>query len=466
MGKKVEKIKKICPNCGREFEVRPCEDKRMECCCKQCNIEYHSTEKVCLNCGKTFRVPNCRKEAKFCCKECRKEYKYKQALETRICRYCNKEYQIQKSNDDLCCSNECYIAWKDEHSWITYKCDHCGKEFEILKSKLNGEQEKFYCCHKCSTEDNIQEIYVKCDNCGKEIRRTKSKIRDYNFCCIDCRSEYQSKTGTTIKTCEMCGNEYSVKNSRLDFSRFCSNECKSKWQSINLIGENSPTYEGVTANCSYCGELLHIKKYRKKIQKNFFCNRQCQTKYFQISANRTSKQRLADKKLARRSILNNQQTLTKPHILVNNILDKLNINYRIEELVKYFKIDTYLIDYNLGIEVNGDFWHCSPIRYKNKISYNRQLKGISRDKAKHTYVKKKYNYEILYIWESDIEKYSDVCENLIIEYIKRNGVLDNYHSFNYYLDEFGILKLKDNLIIPYQDLKRSQYRDKIQIKCE
>ena len=80
------------------------------------------------------------------------------------------------------------------------------------------------------------------------------------FCCVDCRSEYQSKAGTTIKICEMCSGEYSVKNSHRDSSRFCSNKCKSQWQSINLVGENSPTYEGVTANCAYCGELIHIKK--------------------------------------------------------------------------------------------------------------------------------------------------------------------------------------------------------------
>ena len=128
---------------------------------------------------------------------------------------------------------------------------------------------------------------------------------------------------------------------------------------------------------------------------------------------------MADKALARRSILNNQQTLTKPHISVNNILDKLHINYRIEELVKYYKIDTYLIDFNLGIEINGDFWHCSPIRYKDNICYERQLKGISRDKAKNTYVEKKYGYKILYLWESDIDKQLDVCEKLILEYIKK-----------------------------------------------
>ena len=142
MGKKVEKIKKICPNCGEEFEVRPSEDKKFKFCSVGCRSEYSNHDVVCLNCGSVFRVPNSREEAKFCCKECRKEYKYKQALETRICRYCNKEYQVQKSNDDLCCSEECYIAWKYEHGWITYNCDYCGKEFEILKKQTEWRTRK------------------------------------------------------------------------------------------------------------------------------------------------------------------------------------------------------------------------------------------------------------------------------------------------------------------------------------
>ena len=90
----------------------------------------------------------------------------------------------------------------------------------------------------------------------------------------------------------------------------------------------------------------------------------------------------------------------------------------------------------------------------NKIQYER----IPKDKAKHTYVKNHFDIEILYIWEYDTYSDLEKCEKLILEYIKRNGDLENYHSFNYYLDENGGLKFRDSLIIPYQDMSCNEYK--------
>lgn len=63
-----------------------------------------------------------------------------------------------------------------------------------------------------------------------------------------------------------------------------------------------------------------------------------------------------------------------------------------------------------------------------------------------------------YIFGNRIYNNTLLCEKLILEYIKRNGNLENYHSFNYYLDENGELILRDNLIVPYQDMKANQYK--------
>lgn len=78
-------------------------------------------------------------------------------------------------------------------------------------------------------------------------------------------------------------------------------------------------------------------------------------------------------------------------------------------------------------------------------------KRIPRDKAKHTYIKKYYEIEILYLWENDIYNNIDVCVELIKKYIQKDGVLENYHSFNYHIND-GILTLNNNIITPYQDI--------------
>lgn len=143
---------------------------------------------------------------------------------------------------------------------------------------------------------------------------------------------------------------------------------------------------------------------------------------------------------------------------MDSILEKNNISFEREKSVKYYCIDNYLVESKLMIEVMGDYWHSNPLKFSNKINQI-QYDRIPKDKAKHTYVKNKYNVEILYLWESsDIYGNQNLCEKLILEYIKRNGKLYNYHSFNYCLNENGDVCIKDNLIIPYQDKNINEYK--------
>jgi G:T-mismatch repair DNA endonuclease (very short patch repair protein) len=283
-----------------------------------------------------------------------------------------------------------------------------------------------------------------------------SKIYDNNFCSDKCSREFYSKKRTEEKVCEYCGQNFVVKKSHVDIARFCSRECKDRWQSTDAnCGENHPCFQGLTRKCAECGKTIPIRKHRLKIQENFFCNKECRIKYYKNPQNRTEKQKEASKAFAKNAIKYIKPTLTSPHKIINEILDKNSIIYRNEELIHYYKLDIYLPDFNLGIEVQGDFWHCSPIRYKNVI-YERQRKCIIKDKAKHTYVKNKFGYEILYLWEKDINTNPKLCEKLIQKYIRNNGVLFNYHSFNYFLDR-DKLELKNKIIVPYQDKNKIEY---------
>ena len=51
-----------------------------------------------------------------------------------------------------------------------------------------------------------------------------------------------------------------------------------------------------------------------------------------------------------------------------------------------------------------------------------------------------------------------MCEKLISLYIETNGILKNYHSFNYYTDKDDHLCLKNDIITPYQDMDVNMYR--------
>lgn len=159
-----------------------------------------------------------------------------------------------------------------------------------------------------------------------------------------------------------------------------------------------------------------------------------------------SKVRNATLKQYQDGILDRQ---TIPQKIVNTILNKNNIKYINEKTFKYYSVDNYLTEYNLIIEVMGDYFHANPLIYTdlNNIN-NMQKKDIDRDKRKHTYIKKYHNIEILYLWESDIKNNSLLCEELIKKYIASNGKLKEYNSFNFSFCNNN-LNLNSNIIKPY-----------------
>lgn len=145
---------------------------------------------------------------------------------------------------------------------------------------------------------------------------------------------------------------------------------------------------------------------------------------------------------------------TKIQLRINEILDKYNIQYEREYFLgNYMQIDNYLCDYNLMIEIQGDYWHANPLIYNEhgRLINDIQAKDIIQDKKKHTMAKNS-GVEILYLWEYDIVNHIDLCEKLILMYIKLNGAISNYNSFNWTLNIDGEPILKNLIICPYHEL--------------
>ena len=145
-------------------------------------------------------------------------------------------------------------------------------------------------------------------------------------------------------------------------------------------------------------------------------------------------------------------TNTRPQRIINKILEDSQINFQNEYTMGRYSIDNYLTDHALPIEVHGDYFHCNPSEYLNGPIYDMQKRRIKQDKAKHTYILNQYGVEILYLWESDIYKELNKCKKIIDLYISNNGILPEYNSFNWVLQEDELF-LRENRIIPYQELK-------------
>lgn len=150
-----------------------------------------------------------------------------------------------------------------------------------------------------------------------------------------------------------------------------------------------------------------------------------------------------------RLLAQNEATLnSKPQQIVDDMLNKLGIKFTREEIFSFYSVDNYLSDYNLIIEVQGDYWHMNPIkqyaRTKKRDSY------VKKDIRKNKYIHEKYNINILYLWEHDILYHTDVCNMMIVKYIENNGIMEDYHSFNYELNTAGdLIPLPNKYIIGY-----------------
>jgi very-short-patch-repair endonuclease len=132
----------------------------------------------------------------------------------------------------------------------------------------------------------------------------------------------------------------------------------------------------------------------------------------------------------------------------------MGVKYINEHPFTYYAVDNYLIDNNLIVEVMGDYWHSNPCKYNTVDDLNNmQINRITTDKAKHSYIKNQYGIEILYLWEHDICNNPKLCKLLIDYYIANNGILNNYHSFNYSIDNDNNIIINKKLIIPYQNRK-------------
>ena len=337
-------------------------------------------------------------------------------------------------------------------------CINCGRQFMGRTSK-----QCFYCSEECKKQ--YKKTHTKkyshiCDFCGKEFENPKKNYKTkHKFCSRECYDKYQSSNKKEKRKCEICGKYFECTISSKQ--RFCNIKCQAKWQSIYRVGENSSTYNSEislqerTLKCEWCGKEFIVGAY--KINKSRFCCVTCKQEWYSKIWSQTQEWKNKSRIRAVNILKNNNEKVsTTPQQKVLKILQDNDINFEIEKNCKYYSLDIYLKEKNLGIEIMGTYWHCDSRKYK-QIKYPSQKKRITMDKRKRTYIKNKYNIPILYIWEEDT-KNIELCEELILYFIKQQGNLPNYHSFNYQLKKNKI-NLNSEIIIPYMELSSENIKN-------
>lgn len=300
------------------------------------------------------------------------------------------------------------------------------------------------------TKGKLSGVYVNCEWCGKLVYKTQTDFNKHkhHYCSNECQLLKQHADKYEDRPCEICGTLMHVR--KKSTQRFCSTDCQKIWQT-QQVGILNKRFMRKETNCDYCNKEFFIKKYKLDNEQHHFCSKECRQAWFaevwsQSEDWKIKKRQMTIKQLSENKFIN---TLTKPQIVVNSILDNNNIQYVNEQPFIYYSVDNYLVDIGLVIEVMGNYWHGNPIKF-NTLN-DMQIKNIKRDKAKHTFLKNNYGVDVLYLWEFDVITNPELCWQLIKLYIEKCGVLDNYDSFNYQIKD-GQLCLKDCLITAYKDM--------------
>jgi len=291
-------------------------------------------------------------------------------------------------------------------------------------------------------------FWIHCDQCNEMIYRTpyQYKIHKHHFCSKECEIEFNHMQKYETRYCEFCGTAMEVrKTSR---QRFCSMSCQKEWQRT-IVGDKNPKYTSVPHICDYCGQEHIVRPYKLK-QKNLFCSTECRRNWYANVWSQSAEWKETSKKRAVSLLASGimSRANSVPQQRIDGLLEQMGINFRREYPILTYSMDNYLLDYDLCIEVMGDFWHANPNKYTT-IKYDKQVKAVVRDSQKRIAVNK-LGKPILYLWESEINNNLMLCQKLIEKFINQGGVLENYHSFNYILNDIDV-EMIENPILAYQD---------------
>ncbi|WP_144534029.1 PDDEXK family nuclease [Bacillus pumilus] len=361
---------------------------------------------------------------------------------------------------------------------VSLSCTSCSNEFERIESKVKRNKNNF-CSKTCADNflkefgqgrPKVERFEIHCSNCSQPIFKTAKSIKgqELHFCSVTCSSNFKRpyKRKLVERECYTCKKILLLPPHRIKSTArsFCSQKCRSTWmresdeykkiayrgKSITLTCSNPEcnvtfrrkistikTENFCSSNCSgkvifnrypsnppkekievRCHNCLKVKKVHESVfkkNKYFFCSRNCyQAKRFDIT--------------------DRLYTMTSIHKKTNRFLDDLNIEYQNEKQIGLYSIDVYLLSYNVGIEVMGDYWHANPTKYKSETDLNSiQIKTISKDERKKEKIIEKEGIRILYLWEQDIKKNEELCKSLILRFI--DTVDKEIHSYDWSFDE-------------------------------
>jgi len=281
-------------------------------------------------------------------------------------------------------------------------CLQCKTIFYIkpYENKRGGGK---YCSLKCSHKAQVKKIKTYCKTCGAVFFVKLSKIKKGwgKFCKRECYDIWQKKyrngsnnsnwRGGDIKIlCNQCNKEkYITISLKRKSHNFCSHKCYSLWRSINIRNNKVHNWNGgKLIVCKQCGKIKKRNKAYKVGKNGNFCSRSCSSTY---------------------SVSHIKTKNTSIEIKIEKELIKRNINYQKQVPLENITVVDFLIDNNIVIYADGDYFHNLPGRQSKDLNQNfiLEFKG----------------YKVFRFWEHEINKSVKVCINKVERYVNEKKTI-------------------------------------------
>lgn len=253
-------MKKICPNCGTEFEPRTGHQKYCSTKCRGAKYWVTHHEQFLQ-----WRAANRDKIRQYNCKY---RAKNKKPVEKKICAICGSEFEKRRGNQKYC-SKECAAEYHRQHQ----------REYQAAnREKIAQYQREYY--HRKLAAKRVRTTYEKtCPICGKDFTTTNS---NQIYCSVDCyylnakqRQKEQHRLQKNLaqfsrqlekKTCPICGKDFEP-NSKAQI--YCSKQCRDVAFQIQYREKHySSVHE--TRKCEFCGRDFIPNSSRQK-----YCSTKC-----------------------------------------------------------------------------------------------------------------------------------------------------------------------------------------------
>jgi very-short-patch-repair endonuclease len=255
------------------------------------------------------------------------------------------------------------------------------------------------------------------------------------------KTEYliQTKYRGTPPVCNCgCGKETRYEPSQLDFCKFISghqSRLEGHWgdlKSEKRVNAIKKTRKEKFAS----GEYDYIKKAIKNRNGAELGKKISRTK--KENPYKHTPEAIKQMSLSRKGRKHSQSTKDKmsdsaiKNILKSGKVKRSKLEYKFETLLELLQIhfqhsfyissikkiyDFYLPDYNILIEIDGDFWHCNPIKHSEPVCKTQEI-NIINDKFKTEWAQTN-GYKLLRFWENDINNNILEVKKTLLENIKK-----------------------------------------------